>query len=73
MPPAARERVELALALKLTQHSWSEVTARAGFNDRTAARRAVQREIGRRERTAADDLETARALRRRIFGRGGEA
>lgn len=66
----ARDRAETAIALRLANHSWAQVSAAAGFSNRTTARRAVRREIDRRERTATEDLESARALRRRVFGGG---
>ncbi|MGX1784069.1 hypothetical protein ACWIGF_23325 [Streptomyces diastaticus] len=66
----ARDRAETAIALRLAHHSWAQVSTAAGFSNRTAARRAVQREIARREADATQNLAAAQALRHRLFDRG---
>lgn len=70
---SAAERSAKALAMRLRRHSYDEIAQALGYSHRSAARKAVEREIAKVPREAAkellaQELETLDQLQQRVMG-----
>lgn len=70
---AAAERSKQALELRLRRHTYDEIAQRLGYSHKSAARKAVEREIAKVPREGAkelltQELETLDAVQARIMG-----
>lgn len=69
----AAERSKAALELRLRRHTYDEIADRLGYSNKSAARKAVEREIAKVPREGArelltQELETLDAIQARIIG-----
>ncbi|WP_328966254.1 hypothetical protein [Streptomyces virginiae] len=68
-PTPLSGRTAAVLHLRAAGHQWAETAKLAGFAGPTAAIRAAQRELRRRERAAHAELELVQSLRKAAFRR----
>lgn len=68
---SAAAKLEQALALRATGHSWREIAHKVGYRSDKSARRAVRDALKKRERDSIDELVAIEEEKLRLLERAG--
>ncbi|EME65366.1 hypothetical protein G352_10282 [Rhodococcus ruber BKS 20-38] len=67
----AAAKLEKALALRATGHSWAEIAHSVGYRSGSVARTTVSKALKKRERDSVDELVAVEAEKMRLLERAG--